>query len=308
MAENSEKKPILITFDLEDFRRLSLRSLSLAPSESVAAVEQGVENFLQIIESAAPATRLTFFATGEFARSAPRVVRRLAEGGHEIACHGDEHELINSLTAPQFRTVLKRAKAALEDASGSAVKGFRAPSFSLSRQEQWAFEILAEEQFSYDSSLVVEKSDGMKGLRGIFSETLRTAAGELREFPLYRISYWPFPVLRALGGTYFRVLNPTKLSSVLRLVEQAGFSPHIWLHASDLYSKGAGVRFSEALGASFSAAFVWPFRECERTLGVSSVKDKLKFLLREYEPAGPLGELLQGRSQTLLKEGSGAKN
>lgn len=99
--------------------------------------------------------RSTCFVLGEFARRFPEAIRALSAEGHEIASHGDTHDLVREMSREQFRESLKRSIQTLEDLIGKPVRGFRAPSWSVPPQPQgtWVYEILAECGITYDSSV-----------------------------------------------------------------------------------------------------------------------------------------------------------
>jgi polysaccharide deacetylase family protein (PEP-CTERM system associated) len=97
--------------------------------------------------------KATFFALGWVAERNPALIRRIADEGHEVASHGWDHDRVFTMTADGFRADLKRARAALEDASGQRVTGYRAPSFSIDQRTPWAHQVLAEEGYAYSSSV-----------------------------------------------------------------------------------------------------------------------------------------------------------
>lgn len=94
--------------------------------------------------------KATCFILGWVADQRPHLVRRIAEAGHEIASHGYGHDLIYELKQAEFHADVERSKQLLEDISGQQVRGYRAPSFSLT---DWAMPILRAVGFEYDSSL-----------------------------------------------------------------------------------------------------------------------------------------------------------
>jgi polysaccharide deacetylase family protein (PEP-CTERM system associated) len=96
----------------------------------------------------------TMFVLGAEARRNPALVKRIAQAGHEIACHGMNHRLITSLTTDEFRNDTQECKALLEDLTGQPVVGFRAPGYSITPAVPWAFAVLGELGFLYDSSIV----------------------------------------------------------------------------------------------------------------------------------------------------------
>lgn len=97
--------------------------------------------------------RATFFTLGWVAERYPALIRRIVDGGHEIASHGWDHQRVFTMTPEQFRADLARARAAIEDAGGAKVTGYRAPSFSIDHRTPWAHPILAEAGYRYSSSV-----------------------------------------------------------------------------------------------------------------------------------------------------------
>ena len=94
----------------------------------------------------------TFFTLGWVAKRCPDVIKRIVNEGHELASHGLEHQRATTMSRSQFDKDVYESKAILEDVSGSAVKGYRAPSFSVNDTNTWVYEVLAEQGFVYSSS------------------------------------------------------------------------------------------------------------------------------------------------------------
>jgi polysaccharide deacetylase family protein (PEP-CTERM system associated) len=97
--------------------------------------------------------RATFFILGWIAERHPDLIREIQSRGHEIACHGRVHESIFKQTQDEFREDVKRAKGVLEDLTGAEVIGYRAPTYSITRETIWALEIIFDLGFRYDSSI-----------------------------------------------------------------------------------------------------------------------------------------------------------
>lgn len=97
--------------------------------------------------------RATLFFLGDVARHQPRLVRRCAEAGHEIASHGTNHERLHRLTPDTFRDDLLESRKRLEDLTGQPVLGYRAPTWSVTWRTAWALDVLAEAGFAYDASV-----------------------------------------------------------------------------------------------------------------------------------------------------------
>jgi polysaccharide deacetylase family protein (PEP-CTERM system associated) len=146
----------------------------------------------------------TFFVLGWVGQHSPEVVRAIVRGGHEIASHGFWHRRVTSLTPSEFREDIRTSKAILEDVSGQAVTGYRAPSFSIVPGLEWAFDVLLEEGYRYDSSLfpIRRRGYGYPGATRTHHKIQRSS-GVLAEFPLAtaRIAGISIP---AAGGGYLR--------------------------------------------------------------------------------------------------------
>lgn len=113
-------------------------------------VEWNTGRLLDLLER--NAVHATFFVVGEVAEAHPALVRRVAAAGHEIACHSYGHELVSRQDSHSFRADVRRAKSLLEGLSGQKVLGYRAPNYSIGPGQRWAWDVLLEEGFAYDSS------------------------------------------------------------------------------------------------------------------------------------------------------------
>jgi polysaccharide deacetylase family protein (PEP-CTERM system associated) len=151
--------------------------------------------------------RATLFVLGEVAAAHPALLRRLAADQHEIACHGDRHDDVWSLSPQQFRADIRKAKAQIEDIVGQPVIGYRAPNFSIGPSQSWAYEILTEEGFQYDSSVHPIHHDryGRPDAPRFPYQVWQNGAARLIEFPIgtVRLLGVNLPIG---GGGYFRLL------------------------------------------------------------------------------------------------------
>ncbi len=148
----------------------------------------------------------TFFILGWVAERFPSLVRDIATLGHEVASHGFHHQLIYTLAPDQFRDDVRRAKAVIEDAGGCAVRGYRAPSFSVVRESLWALDILIEEGHSYDASVFPIHHDRY-GIPDAprRAHVIERGAGAIVEVPASTVRLGRLNVPIA-GGGYFRLL------------------------------------------------------------------------------------------------------
>jgi polysaccharide deactylase family protein, PEP-CTERM locus subfamily len=173
-------------------------------------VEASVERVLRLFSD--HEVRATFFVLGEVARATPALVRKIAGEGHELASHGDRHELVSTQRPGEFREDVHRAKATVEDLSGRSVLGYRAPNFSIGRNEAWAYDVLLAEGFRYDSSVypILHDRYGDREAPRFPHAVRANGHGPLLEFPIGTTRVWGIN-LPIGGGGYFRLL-PVRLS------------------------------------------------------------------------------------------------
>lgn len=166
-------------------------------------VERNCDAILQLFADAG--VQGTFFTLGWVAQRHPGLLRRIAEQGHEVASHGWDHERVFRLGADKFAADIARARAAIEDASGQAVTGYRAPSFSIDARTPWAFDVLAQAGYAYSSSVAPIAHDHY-GWREAPRFAFRPVAGsDLVEIPVTTAQF-AGRRLAAGGGGFFRVL------------------------------------------------------------------------------------------------------
>ena len=201
-----------ISVDVEEYFHAAIfrsgtRAAGRAPFES--RVERSVDLLLSILSLSG--TKGTFFTLGEIAAGHPSVVRRISAEGHEIACHGDCHDDVCSMSRREFRADIRRAKSRIEDLVGEPVIGYRAPNFSIRADQSWAYEILMEEGFRYDSSTfpILHDRYGHPSAPRFPYGIWRSGLAWLTEFPIStaRILGVNLPIG---GGGYFR-LSPFEL-------------------------------------------------------------------------------------------------
>lgn len=167
-------------------------------------VEASTHRMLQLLDDSG--TRATCFVLGAVADSHPALVREIAARGHEIASHGYAHQLVYTQTPEVFRDDVRRAKQTLEAIAGVRVRGYRAPSYSVTERSLWALDVLSEEGYDYDASIFPIRHDRY----GIphaprHAHVLEQTGGRLVEAPpsTIRMGGMNLPVA---GGGYFRLL------------------------------------------------------------------------------------------------------
>ncbi|MBR0551931.1 XrtA system polysaccharide deacetylase [Stakelama marina] len=148
--------------------------------------------------------KATFFTLGWVAQRYPALMRRIVEAGHELASHGWDHRRVFTMDSDMFGKDLERARKALEDASGIAVTGYRAPSFSIDKRTPWAHAILAEAGYRYSSSVAPVVHDHYG-----WPEAPRFAHRPLPDSDLIELPVTTARVAgrnMATGGGFFRLL------------------------------------------------------------------------------------------------------
>ncbi len=191
-------------------------------------VGRSVDTLLELLDR--HRTEATFFTLGWVADRHPDVVRRIAESGHEIASHGWWHRRIPTQTPEEVRKDLRDSRAILEDVTGTRVRGYRAPSFSLVPGKEWVFDLLLEEGYRYDSSLFPIRRPGYGyPTAQRFPHTIEREAGVLKEFPV-ATARWGGLRLPAAGGGYLRSLPVGLTCRALRQAAGAGETAVIYVH------------------------------------------------------------------------------
>lgn len=143
-----------LTVDVEDYFQVSAFERAVSREDWDATplrLEHGLRQILDVADAAG--ARATFFFLGWLAERRPDLVRTVAGAGHELACHSYEHRLVYSMTPAEFRSDLRRAIDAIEQAGGERCTLYRAPSYSVTQDSLWALEVLAEEGIRTDSSV-----------------------------------------------------------------------------------------------------------------------------------------------------------
>lgn len=273
-----------LTVDLEDYYHVSAFNKDIAQEQwglQEHRVERSTDLLLEWFSNAGH--KATFFTLGWVVEQHPQIIRRVAEQGHEVACHSFRHRTVYEMTPAEFREDTRRAKTLLEDVSGTPVRGYRAPSFSITEKSLWAFEVLADLGFRYDSSVfpVRHPNYGMPAAsRSPF--VVDTGAGQIVEFPL--------PTLELAGrrsplagGAYLRMLPYWYTRWGIRYLNRSEARPVcVYLHPWEV--DPSQPRMNGSMTAQLRHRF-----------GLQGLGPKLRSLLKDFEfcSAGMLVEELR---------------
>jgi polysaccharide deacetylase family protein (PEP-CTERM system associated) len=150
----------VMSVDVEDYFHVSAFEGVALRAEWSSYESRVVANTDRLLDLLAMSgARATFFVLGWVAERHPRLVRRIAAEGHELASHSYWHRLVYTLAPDEFREDLRRARGVIEDAAGVHVRGYRAPSYSITARSLWAFDVLIEEGYEYDASVFPIRHD-----------------------------------------------------------------------------------------------------------------------------------------------------
>jgi polysaccharide deacetylase family protein (PEP-CTERM system associated) len=216
-----------LTVDVEDYFQVSAFEKTVGVHNWGKFPSRVVDNTNQILQLfAVHDVKATFFVLGWTAERFPDLIRKIADQGHEIACHGYAHRLVYELTPEEFREDTRKAKSILEQTSGKKVQGYRAPSYSITARSLWALEILEELGFTYDSSIFPIHHDRY-GLPSAPRFKYRHPHLNLVEYPISTalICGRKIPIA---GGGYFRLFPYRFTRWALRRINNCEQQPFIF--------------------------------------------------------------------------------
>jgi polysaccharide deacetylase family protein (PEP-CTERM system associated) len=173
----------------------------------------------------------TFFILGWIGEHEPATVKAIAARGHEVACHGWDHVRGTEFTPDGFREDVRRSKTVLEDLVGQAVVGYRAPSFSITPEAEWALDVLLEAGFRYDSSLFPVRLHPTYGFPGGGRDPylISRPGGMLAEIPPATLKLGSL-ILPAAGGAYLRFFPGRILWAALEGANRRGAPGTVYIH------------------------------------------------------------------------------
>lgn len=209
----------------------------------------------------------TMFFLGYIADKYPHLVKLAADAGHEIASHGWWHEPLHSQSPEEFYNDIADTKHLLEDLTGTEIKGYRAPSFSLTDKTQWAYVQLAKAGYSYSSSVYpAKRADG--GWPGInLPQKINTLYGTVTELPI-ALAPWPWSSFSPFGGGYFRLFPAPYFYIMHKMINNKPLN--FYIHPRDI-DKGQPPTVASSL------------RKLRADMGIQGCENKLRKILNKYE-------------------------
>lgn len=183
--------------------------------------------------------RATFFVLGWVARKHPWIVPYIAARGHEVACHSFWHRPIWGQSPGAFAEDLALALDVLRQQSGQAVRGYRAPSFSLIPGTEWALDVMRSQGITYDASLfpAPRAHGGYACPPEPHLCRLAPSGRAMAELPMSVMRLGPGRVAFS-GGGYLRLLPPWLIRHGFDVHEKRGRPVVVYLHPHDFAPDG----------------------------------------------------------------------
>lgn len=218
-----------LSVDVEEYFQVGAFERTIAKADWPSFASRVADNTGRVLDLfAAAQVYATFFTLGWVAQRHPALIRRIVAEGHELASHGWDHQRVFTMSPDQFRDDLARTRAALEDAAGARITGYRAPSFSIDARTPWAHPILAEQGYLYSSSVAPVAHDHY-GWR----ESPRFAWRPLAGAGLIELPVTVAEVARrrmATGGGFFRLFPAALTDLAVRQVAREGRPAIFYFH------------------------------------------------------------------------------
>ncbi len=253
-------------------------------------VAQSIDSLLRALDR--HGAKATFFVLGWLAEHRPDVVLSIAAAGHEIASHGFSHQRVIALNPDGYREDIRRSKHVLEDLIGAAVVGYRAPNFSIIPGLEWAFDVLLEEGYRYDSSIFPIRRRGY-GYPGALRtpHLIQRSSGQLAEFPLATTSILRYPI-PAAGGGYLRQFPFAVIRRAFREASERGEPATFYIHPWEIDPDQPRLpvsslnRLRHYRGLAGALARVDQLLGEFRFLPIADYLPKLEALARAFQTAG----------------------
>lgn len=216
-----------LTIDIEDYYQVSAFEPIVGLSKWDQYPPRVVNNTRRILQALERHNvKATFFVLGWIGERNPHLIKEIMEKGHRIGCHSYEHRLVYNLSPKEFKQDTHRAKDILEQITGKRVRGYRAPSYSITRQSMWAFDILEDLGFEFSSSIFPIHHDRY-GIPDAPRFRYKVPGHDLVEYPIStaRCLGRNIPVS---GGGYFRLFPYLLTKMALSKINMREHQPFVF--------------------------------------------------------------------------------
>lgn len=271
--------------DVEDYFQVSA-------FENIIRFEEWDEYQLRVVPNTELIVRIlaehgvkaTFFVLGWIAEKCPSLIKYIHGEGHEVGSHGYNHRLIYKQSPEEFRHDLRRSVKILQDITGTPVRIYRAPSYSITKRSLWAFRVLAEEGIMFDSSVfpIIHDRYGIPDASRFIYNVNEGSEDLVKEFPLSTLRMFGhnFPVA---GGGYLRLFPYIVTRFGIKKINSEGHPAIVYVHPWEL---DPGQPRMKVNGLT-------RFRHY---CNLASVEPKVRKLLKEF-PFKPIGQILGNNSR-----------
>ncbi|NOX08330.1 MAG: DUF3473 domain-containing protein [Gammaproteobacteria bacterium] len=259
----------ILTFDIEEWFHI-LDNDSTKTESEWSNYERRLDANMDRIFSVLEQRQLTatFFCLGWVAREYPHVIKNIVKAGHEVATHSDQHQLAYMQTPAEFREDLKRSIHSLEELTSEKIRSYRAPGFSIKKENKWAFDALIEEGIELDCS-VFPAARAHGGFAEFGQQTpslIKMDSGTLKAFPINTKEILGRHIIFS-GGGYFRLI-PYPL---IRAFAQSSQYIMTYFHPRDFDADQPVIRELSR------------FRKFKSYYGLKGAQHKLERLLDDFD-------------------------
>ncbi len=198
----------ILSFDIEEWFHILDKSDSndkAAWKSFPSRIDNNVNRILNILDEYE--LKATFFCLGWIGEKYPDVIKAISNHGHEIGTHSYDHKLVYQQTPIDFNNDLKLSIDVLSNLIGKEITSYRAPGFSITKNEKWAFEAMIENNIKIDTSIFPAKRahGGFEEFESCEPSIIKTNSGEIKVFPMNTHSLFGFNFVYS-GGGYFRFI------------------------------------------------------------------------------------------------------
>jgi polysaccharide deacetylase family protein (PEP-CTERM system associated) len=259
----------ILTFDIEEWFHILDNGSTKTESEwknYPARIYENTDRILSILKERNQSA--SFFVLGWIAKHYPDVVKKIVEAGYEIGSHTQMHQLIYEQSPKEFKNDVEYSIKTLEDISGKKVRLFRAPGFSITERNKWAFEILNEVGINIDCSIFPSSRahGGFPSYKKAKPSILMYNGIKIKELPINTVKLLGKDIIFS-GGGYFR-LFPYFL--VKKWTQNSDYLMS-YLHPRDFDYKQPVIK---------ELSFM---RKLKSYVGLKEAEDKLRKWIKDFE-------------------------
>lgn len=195
----------ILTFDIEDWYCHDNYSQNFEWDKHEVRIYEPLEKILSCLDE--KKVKGTFFCLGWLALRHPRIIKDIVNCGHQIGCHSFQHQLAYRYDRASFYADTYKAKSLIEDLIGQRITAFRAPSYSITSSNLYAFDVLSELGFLFDSSVFPTSREcgGFTEYGQAIPSIIKHNGFSIKEFPMNVYSLLGRNIVFS-GGGYFRIV------------------------------------------------------------------------------------------------------